>query len=67
MIATASNGASDCDLLRSDQVRPLSTVVDIDQAICSLPADDFCKPAERFDAKRAEAWDARLEADAAAG
>lgn len=45
----------------------MSTVSEIEEAISTLPQEEFWKLAEWFDAKKADAWDAQIEADAAAG
>lgn len=45
----------------------MSTVLEIEEAISMLPQQEFWKLAEWFDARKADAWDARIEADAAAG
>ena len=45
----------------------MTTVSEIESAISSLPEDEFWKLAEWFDEKKSDAWDARIEADAAAG
>lgn len=45
----------------------MSTVLEIEEAISTLPEQEFWKLAEWFDERKADAWDARMEADAAAG
>lgn len=45
----------------------MSTVLEIEEAISTLPEEEFWKLAEWFDEKKADAWDAQIEADAAAG
>jgi hypothetical protein len=45
----------------------MTTVSEIEEAISSLPQEEFWKLAEWFDERKADAWDARIEADAAAG
>lgn len=45
----------------------MSTVLEIEKAISSLPQEEFWKLAEWFDARKADAWDAQIEMDAAAG
>jgi len=45
----------------------MSTVLEIEEAISTLNPEEFWKLAEWFDARKAEAWDAQIEADAAAG
>lgn len=45
----------------------MSTVLEIEEAITTLPQQEFWKLAEWFDERKADAWDAQIEADAAAG
>lgn len=45
----------------------MSTVSEIKSAILELPAQEFWKLAEWFDEAKADAWDARIEADAKGG
>lgn len=41
--------------------------MEIESAIRELPQEEFWKLAEWFDEVKADAWDARIEADAKAG
>jgi hypothetical protein len=45
----------------------MSTALEIENAVSSLPQEEFWKLAEWFDARKADAWDAQIEVDAAAG
>jgi len=45
----------------------MKTVLEIEEAISTLPEEEFWKLAEWFDARKADAWDAQIETDAAAG
>jgi hypothetical protein len=45
----------------------MSTVSEIEEAISSLPQKEFWKLAEWFDERKADAWDAQIEADAGVG
>lgn len=45
----------------------MSTVLELESAIRELPADEFWKLADWFDAARDEAWSKQMQADAEAG
>jgi len=45
----------------------MSTILEIETAICELPKEDFWKLAEWFDAVKADALGKRMQADAEAG
>ncbi len=45
----------------------MSTVSEIEAAICKLPVDDFWKLAEWFNAAKDEAWSKQMQSDAEAG
>lgn len=45
----------------------MSTVEEIEKAIGGLPREDFWKLTDRLIEQREAAWDAQIEADAAAG
>ena len=45
----------------------MSTVLELESAIRELPADEFWKLADWFDAAKDEAWSKQMQADAEAG
>jgi hypothetical protein len=45
----------------------MSTVQEIEQALESLPRDQFLALVDRLRLRHADAWDAQIEADAASG
>ena len=45
----------------------MSTVLELESAILELPADEFWKLADWFDAAKDEAWSKQMQADAEAG
>lgn len=50
-----------------DYVAAMSSVIEIESAISSLPKEDFWKLAEWFDQEKAKTWDEQMQADAEAG
>lgn len=50
-----------------DYVTNMSSVIEIESAISSLPKKDFWKLAEWFDQEKAKSWDEQMQADAEAG
>jgi hypothetical protein len=45
----------------------MSTILEIEEAISTLPQEEFWKLAEWFEEAKERTWDEQIEADAAAG
>lgn len=50
-----------------DYAPAMSSVIEIESAISSLPKKDFWKLAEWFDQEKAKSWDEQMQGDAEAG
>ena len=50
-----------------DYVPYMSSVIEIESAISSLPKKDFWRLAEWFDQEKAKSWNEQMQADAEAG